>query len=215
MPGVLRQNRGFTLLEVLIAITISALVLTVVYQTFNGIVDSAARLEEVSDMDQMARISLGIISRELRSAYWKEKNSGDLTFSGVDGLDGGEASDKLVFTTFSPWIGKDGTVSPNLSVISYDLEAAGEEEEFYLMHLEDPNPLSQSLSSRQRYELAEQVKGFNLRYFDEEAGEWKDEWDAGIEKKLPNAVEIQLYFKTSAGGEQMYSTSTEIPMSFQ
>ncbi len=215
---IFRQERGFTLLELLVAIAISALVLMVVYQTFNGIVDSAARLEEVADLDHMARVSLGIISRELRSAYWKPAGANlnsTLIFSGTDGLAGGAASDELVFTTFTPLVGLTGTVSPNLSVISYELEAAAEEEEFYLMHSEDTNSLGQSLSQEQRYELAEHVKGLNLRYYDGEDDEWMDEWDAGLENKLPNAVEIELYFKTSSGEDQKYATSVEIPMSFK
>ncbi|HSG05352.1 MAG TPA: prepilin-type N-terminal cleavage/methylation domain-containing protein, partial [Nitrospiria bacterium] len=213
MVPVLRGERGLTLIELLIAVAISAIILTVVYQTFNGIMDSAVHIEETAEMDRMARLTLGMISDEIRSAFWKPLGPtgqwAELIFEGIDGPGGEHPSDSLVFSAFSPWISEQGTVLPNLSIIAYNLEPAAREEEFVLYHLEDTNPLSGSADVRQRYELAEHVSGLNFRYYDGE--DWYNEWDAAIENKLPIAVEIAVYFRTSSGMDRRFITTADLP----
>lgn len=215
--GLFRDEQGLTLIELLVAVAISAIILVVVYQTFNGIMDSAARIEETAEIDRMARITLGMISDEIRSTFWKPAGPtgqwAELTFDGTDGPGGSNPTDSLVFTAFSPWISEQGTFLPNLSVLSYNLEPSVLEGEFVLFHLENTNPLSDSVESLQKYELAEHVSGLNFRYYDGE--NWNDEWDATIENKLPKAVEIALYFRTTSGEDRRYTTTADLPLGSQ
>jgi len=46
--------------------------------------------------------------------------------------------------------------------------------------------------SLDRFELANLVKGFNIRYFDSQANAWLDEWDGRAKTSTPRAILIEL-----------------------
>ncbi|MBI3995647.1 MAG: prepilin-type N-terminal cleavage/methylation domain-containing protein [Nitrospirae bacterium] len=210
----MRNQRGFTLLELLIALGIAAVVITLLYETFNAVLRSTRQVDEESEIDQMARISMGIMVTELKSAYWRppgnQSQSTPFVFEGQDGLDGGDPSDTLRFTALSHARVDHGIADPTLSVLEYGLVPVPETEAAVLMHAEETNVLSLSEESLERYELAERVIGLNFRYFD--GKEWSDQWSASDQKKLPKAVEIQLVLKDPAGRERRFITQTDIPL---
>lgn len=71
-----RAAAGFTLLEVLVAVFIMALVLSFSFQAYQGIADAYARVSEVSSRDRAARIVLDRIERELVGAVMIEREEG-------------------------------------------------------------------------------------------------------------------------------------------
>ena len=66
-----RSNQGFTLIEMLIAIGITAVVMASVFQLLKGGQDSFRREPEVADMTANARAGLDLISRDLANAGLK------------------------------------------------------------------------------------------------------------------------------------------------
>jgi len=209
-----RGQRGFTLIELLVALGIVAVLVTLLYETFNSVLRSTQQTDEESEMDQMARISMGIMVNELKSVYWHPPDSqtGDspLEFIGQDNQTDTGASDTLRFTALSHARFQEGAADPSLAILEYELVSVPETETSVLMHTEETNLLSQSHDSLEQYELAERVIGLNFRYFD--GKEWSDEWSAADHKKLPKAVEIQLILKDYAGRERRFITQTDIPL---
>ena len=63
---------GFTLLEVMIAISIMTTILVILFGTYSAAVERAARTRELSQMYHEARVLLQLIVNDLRSAYVKE-----------------------------------------------------------------------------------------------------------------------------------------------
>ena len=61
------------------------------------------------------------------------------------------------------------------------------------------------------YELCEDIVGINFRYLDD--GAWLESWDSRVSKNIPEAVEITITTKDSAGVERSFRTVTEIPLS--
>ncbi|HEY5594229.1 MAG TPA: type II secretion system protein GspJ [Nitrospiria bacterium] len=210
----MRDRRGFTLIEILVALGIVAVLVTLLYETFNAVLRSTQQADEESELDQMARISMGIMVNELKSAYWRASDnqaaSTPFEFVGQDGLSGLGSSDTLRFTALSHARVEEGVTDPIVSVLAYDLVPVPETETAVLMHAEETNVLSLSQNSLERYELAERVVGLNFRYFDGKA--WSDDWSAGDRKKLPKAVEIQLFLKDYTGRERRFITQTDIPL---
>lgn len=210
----MRDQRGFTLIELLVALGIVAVLVTLLYETFNAVLRSTQQTDEESELDQMARISMGIMTNELKSAYWRspgnQPGATPFEFVGSDGLSGLGSSDTLRFTALSHARVQEGVADPTVSVLEYELIPVPETETAVLMHAEETNRLSLSQNSLERYELAERVIGLNFRYFD--GKEWSDTWSAGDRKKLPKAVEIQILFKDYAGRERRFVTQTDIPL---
>ena len=210
----MKDQRGFTLIELLVALGIVAVLVTLLYQTFNAVLRSTQQVDAESEIDQTARISMGIMVNELKSAYWRlpgaQADSTPFEFVGEDGLTGIGSSDTLRFTALSHARVEEGVTDPIVSVLTYDLVPVPETETTVLMHEEETNLLSLSEGSLERYELAERVVGLNFRYFD--GKEWSDEWSAGDLKKLPKAVEIQIFIKDDTGRERRFITQTDIPL---
>lgn len=183
--------RGFTLIEILLALAISAIILTLVYGTFAQTSSVTGKVEEEATIYHQARLILGKMPEELVSAYWKSENPSTI-FRGT--------ADSLTFTS----------LSRASSRFQYYLEPAGEDGFYLLMHLEDTNIYNLSNRNQEIYTFGEGLAGFNLRYYD--GREWVDEWDANILKKLPQAVEIKIKFKDGRNRERMFSTVVEIPL---
>jgi hypothetical protein len=193
---------------------IVAVLVTLLYETFNAVLRSTQQTDEESEIDQMARISMGIMVNELKSAYWRPPGNlpgaTPFEFVGQDGLGATGSSDTLRFTALSHARVAEGMTDPIVSVLAYDLVPVPETETAVLMHAEETNTLSLSQNSLERYELAERVVGLNFRYFD--GKEWSDDWSAGDRKKLPKAVEIQIFLKDYTGRERRFITQTDIPL---
>ena len=222
MSRHLKNQKGFTLIELLIALGIVAVLVTLLYESFNAVLRSTERVDEAAEIHQMARISLGLMTRELRSAYWRSSSptgpagnvasTSDFSFNGQDGEGGGKPSDSLQFTALSHARAAEGIDDPSLSDIAYELVAVPETGTAVLMHTEQTNRLSDSDQSLEEFELAERVVGLNFRYYDGKTGNWVDSWSAAEMTRLPTAVQIQIFFKDALGRERQFTTQTDIPL---
>lgn len=67
-PGKLKNGRGFTLLEVLIALFMSAVVLTIIFKVFITQHKNWSIQEQVTDMQQNARAAMDELGRQIRMA---------------------------------------------------------------------------------------------------------------------------------------------------
>ncbi|WP_457551909.1 prepilin-type N-terminal cleavage/methylation domain-containing protein [Desulfobacula sp.] len=65
---ITNQNKGFTLIEILIALSISTIVMIALYQTFNYQQNSYAVQENISEMQQNIRGAILMMTREIREA---------------------------------------------------------------------------------------------------------------------------------------------------
>ena len=70
-----QDAQGFTLLEVLIAISIMATILVILFGTYSAAVDRAARSRELSQIYHEARVLLQLLANDLRSSYVKARSS--------------------------------------------------------------------------------------------------------------------------------------------
>lgn len=199
------MNKGFTLLEVLVALAILAVLITVVYGAFDHTVRSADALEEEQETYRVARQGLSLLGGEVRSAYWNKEHPEDYVFEG--------RADSLTLTTLSASGGSFPFLEgPLLSVpteVSYFLETRQSETGLFLMRSES-SLSSSSSSAGEVHEVGGRIKSFTLRYFDGE--EWRESWDSTEEKKIPAAVEAQLVFLVRGEGERTFSSLVEIPL---
>jgi general secretion pathway protein J len=220
-----KKNKGFTLLELLVALGILSLLLAILYKSFAAMTNTTEKVEEETEIYRMARLALSIMTDEVRSAYWNQDQPSTF-FTGSDEQMLGLPADSLTFTALSRHRYGEGTEGPELASLRYSLDTApyeeAEERRLVLLHEEETNLLSLSADSLQLTELGEMVWGFNLRYMERQPGPssifsgseggWVDSWDAGERKRLPWAVEIQLIFRDKHGQEYEFFTRTEIPI---
>jgi general secretion pathway protein J len=185
MTATARTQDGFTLLEVLVAVTVAALLLTGVYGVFTSVGGAKQRLEEEGEGYHRARVLYDRIGRELRGAYWLRNNK-KTRFLGGRTLD--ETSFlELTTTSGTPFGGGRG----GISVVRYEMrpdEEAREPDTWVLMRNEystfDPQG-----RQREGYTLATGIRELNFRFYQD--GRWVEEWDAARDG-LPRMVEVNI-----------------------
>lgn len=184
----MRRQGGFTLIEVLLAIAILAVVLGMVYATFQQTSSLAAHVDEVSAEYRAARLAMVKISDELMAAYAFGEDTDGTFFRGDDAIGpNGLDADRLAFTTMARAV-PEGIPASFHNAVAYRME------EGRLMHEEVPGAPNLVRQNPRVWPLIEGLAGFRLRYRGADEG-WKDAWnpDLGF-AGLPRAVEVTLFF---------------------
>lgn len=181
---------GFTLLEVVISVAILAVIMTIVFSTFNSSMKAFTAIENQGSAYAGARIVLSRISEEIGSIYWSEDPKSNTGLIGGDEEEYDLPFDSLHFTSLSHirWA-KDSNESELCEIGYYLVKDEGTGESF-LFRREDWNVDGTIEEGGTTLELAEGVDGLNFRYYDGE--EWVDDWDTRTKGGLPKAIEVVL-----------------------
>lgn len=209
-----RRHRqgGFSLLEAVVAIAILGFITMASWITFDGIVKLRDASDSTADAFASARIALGRISRELGMVFLTHNPNldGEPRFQTVFRAVNDEAGDTLHFATFSHNRLYRESVEADTTEISYfvedDDEAPGLK---VLLHREAPRIDGLPEEGGPVEVLARRVQSFQLRFYDKDKDEWKEEWDsekAEFRLRIPRAIEVTLILVDLEGTEHPYST---------
>jgi len=170
-------RRGFTLLEVLIAVAILSIVLTALYGTFFMSSRAMEDMDESMTKLQETRKAIDILRRELESAYYNEDDK--KTFVKILDKDlYGKQATQLEFTAFT-------TIRPGLSKISYYMEEK-DKKRILFKKIESSFGKEESEGT----DIIEDLDEFTIeaKYQDK----WVKTWDTGITTKMPDQIKISL-----------------------
>jgi general secretion pathway protein J len=172
---------GFTLVEVLLAVSLVAMMATLVfgslYVTTNAI--DAARANSANE--QIVRSTLRVMTDELSVGV----GPGTDPWMGINGQQDGQPADSVAFLTMGQFRGAESTKDTELVRIVYTREGDR------LLRFVRRNLYGLTDESVEQVELATKVKGFNVRYYDGKSNLWLDEWD-GRGRGSPKAILIEL-----------------------
>jgi general secretion pathway protein J len=205
----LSTKAGFTLLEVVIAVGILVVILTVVYNTFNSSMKAFTEMETRGDAYAQARVVLNRMSEEIGSIYMSAENR-NTGLLGEDREEDNLPFDSLHFTSLSHVRWTRDSKESELCEIGYYPEKDEGTGESFLLRREDWNVDGTLEEGGRPMELAEGVDGINFRYNDGQ--EWADEWDSRIKGGLPTAVEILLVMSDPRRKRITFSSIVPIAM---
>ncbi|MBQ26986.1 MAG: hypothetical protein CMH81_02410 [Nitrospiraceae bacterium] len=226
---------GFTLIEILLAMAMVAILFTMLYGTFGSSVDLIQAAEQEGETYHMARLTIRQLSQELTSvvqslngvmfeatagekcpqiarielldadAVEEEEEEAEGGRIGFIAVDVEEGNRPMDCFTFATYA--HGRYRPDVK--ESDLSVAT----YWLdgdkvMHREETNLFSLSSKSVESYPLAEGVEGMNFKFFD--GTEWVDEWDAGKLDMLPYAVEVELTFLLPSAERRVFTTMVSV-----
>lgn len=218
------MKRGFTLLEVILAVTILALVGTMIYGGFSQTALNKARVEEDVDRSRVIHMALERMVRELSMAFVSThvNPSLDLRVSNTAfiGKDNGR-EDRIDFTSFSHRRLYRNARESDQNEISY----------FVTEHPDDPNVKVLARREQNRIDddprrggksqiLLENVEEFNVEYFDPLLSDWVQTWDTvntlAQPNRLPSQVRIRLAVTDPRrpNAPQVFGTRVEIPLTY-
>ena len=198
------KQGGFTLIEVMVAIAILAMITLLVWQSSAITILSKERYEKEDALMHEMSLVLNRIADDLATAFILVPTSdfigrtpaGEvLTKTVFMGQDQGD-QDKMTFVGFSHVRYLKDTKECDQAEISYFTEVQADNPGFFNLMKREVSPIdSDPEAGGKKITVVEGIKSFNLRFYDDGRGEWIGEWDStSLEHphKLPKAVEIVL-----------------------
>ena len=203
MRGAPRSRTGMTLLEVLVSLSIGAIVIAAVLAVLSTSQRAREQGEARSDLFQAARITLQQIERDLRTAVTRA-NDPSFTFSGTNQDDNGVPIDELEFAAASGQPAASRLPTSSLVHVKYAIGNLRDSLQPGLLREELGLPMPDPISSDQE-ELATRMYcpgaiGLDLRYFAPTEQQWVEEWQDTT--TLPSAVQVTLYVVPETPGEE-------------
>jgi general secretion pathway protein J len=180
-----RRPRGFTLLEVVIALTIVATLLVIMFSGLRVGVAAWQRGDERALALERTRSLTQVITRALGAAYpytasATKREEARLLFEGERG--------RVAFATAAPPFPGAGPAAFTAVTLAHTtIPAPGVAVTQKV--LPNENPFDEDLKPLL---LDASVTDLSFRYLSESSGEWTERWDGAREKALPRAVEVTL-----------------------
>ena len=208
------QRSGFTLLEILVAMFILAIVLSTIFGAFSETLKNINHAESQADIYQMARVALKIMNKDLEGSLISSTRS----FSGQDEeIDGRDADFLSFFSTNHVSFEEPGKGSGNAGISFYVLEKEKEEEKGLVLYRSDILERNQEPEEKTGGAvLCEGLHSVNFMYYNSDGDEY-DSWDSSdgqYKNKLPSMVTIRLEFLNRSNPEVplRFETGTALPM---
>jgi len=179
---------GFTLIEVVVAISLLALGLALSFGTLRGASKATERAEIVSQRDERLRAVQGFMRTQINAAmpiaFEFDEGTGEATFFRA-------SADKLQFVAQMPgYLSRGGPYLQTLELVHGD---KGRRLQFRHQLLTAEGPLPEE---REPVVLLDGIEegGFEVRNLDEQSrpGSWQSDWD--IAAQMPPVVRLKLRF---------------------
>lgn len=176
------SENGFTLIEILLAVSLIAMMATLVFGSLYVTTSAMDAARARSSDEQIVRRTLSLMIDEL--AVSESRATGP--WMGINDQRDGQPADSVAFLTMGQFRGADSAKDTELVRIVYTREGDR------LLRFSRRNLYSLTDESIEKVELATKVKGFNVRYYDGKSQLWLDEWDSRGKPGAPKAVLLEL-----------------------
>jgi general secretion pathway protein J len=176
------SEQGFTLVEVLLATALVAVIAAMVFGSLHLSTVAIDSARKTAAREQVLRSTLRIMTEELTVGVSNPLGP----WMGLNSQLEGQPADTVAFLTLGQFRGVESGQETELVRIVYAREGDR------LFRFVRRNLYGLTDESVDRLELAANVKGFNLRYYDGQGNVWSDDWDGRARSAPPSAVLIEL-----------------------
>lgn len=230
-------KRGFTLLEILVALAILAVVLTTVYGVLGTALSAKEHAEGRADLYAAGREAVLRMADELEGALPPSAGR-NIGFIGLPSSEHGVPANAVQFASVvrRPTSASESRVgralvsysldpmtdNPNLYALRRQEEMLsgpvpqddlGEDDGTGLTTADPPPPIAFAAH------LLDRVAGLRFNYLDTETGDFVESWDTTAERptgsppiELPLAVQITLFLADENGGIHDFGTIVDLPL---
>ncbi|KPK15159.1 MAG: hypothetical protein AMJ62_10235 [Myxococcales bacterium SG8_38] len=218
------MKKGFTLLEIILAVTILALIGTMIYGGFSQTALNKARVEEDSDQSRIVHMALERMTRELTMAFVSTHVNPSLDLRVVEtafiGKDFG-SEDRIDFTSFSHRRLYRNAKESDQNEISYFVTDHPDDPDVKVLARREQNRIDEDPRRGGKSQiLVEHVTEFNVEYFDPLITDWVQTWDSedmlAQANRLPTQIRIRLSVEDPRrpGKSQTFGTRVSIPLTY-
>lgn len=204
--------RGFTLVEILIAIFILSVVMTTVYVSYSSVLKTSRDMEEELAAYKMARTTLDRLVKDLSSL---QASSGAFDFRAA-----GQTIRRRDFHSLAFWAASHLDFTENQgaerpAAIAYSVRENDTNDGFSLWRSDTPGGKPDDIRDKDRgFVICRNIEAFRLTFYDT-AGSESDAWDSsarlqGREGKAPKIVKIELAVANPHNPERPYTFMTKV-----
>jgi general secretion pathway protein J len=208
-------TRGFSLIELVIAMAITATIAVMTIGAFRGVDRAKEIARSQGDRYAAARLALTRLSREVSMAFLSDnfdqnryRNERVTLFAGRE--------DELLFTTMAHQRLYRDVKESDQSVVGYLLAADPENPgEQALFRREKPRLDDEPDRGGRKDLVADHVTSFRIRYWDARRNDWAREWttkSVDHSNELPALVRFEIEIALGGGRTEKLSTETRIAM---
>ena len=211
-----RAPRGFTLIEMMLAIGVLAMILAMLASSFSTIAHSKVHAEGRLIVDREGRSLLWQLTKEFRNTVQTPYATSNVALFGNGHMSGGTAVDTLTLSTFSGGHRRALTGMTPETIVTYNLNANSQQQGWYTLTRSQVSGLLTTGGSQQTTVLADNVLSLHFRYFDGQ--KWGESWDSPSlprGRQLPVAVAIQIQMAAPGGRVMDFATQVTLPMAIQ
>lgn len=213
-----RSARGFTLLELMIAISILAIVLVMISGAFNAVIHSKIHGEARLDVDREGRAIIWELASEIRGAVQTPNPTSNVVLIGLGQMRDGAPVDAVTISTLAAGHRRSITGFSSEELVSYSVTPNPQMRKAYFLTRSQRSALmmSNTTFTTAPIELADNVISLHLRYFN--GNVWLESWDSTAmppTSQLPTAVSIDLVLAAGGGTTMNFSTEVVLPMAVQ
>jgi len=193
-----QTQHGFTLIEIMLALALMALLTSILWGTFAQTAQVKKHIELAQDRTHTVRVALMRMSREIEMAFMNDETTGTqerrTMFSGTSHSD----FDELRFSWFGHQRLRADAAEGDTALVSYFSQPDPEDStltnilrrETRRLEAKDPK-----LIPGETYLLCPAVSRLKFAYYDYKQKDWREEWDtttADGMQYLPTQVRISL-----------------------
>ncbi|MFZ0890497.1 MAG: prepilin-type N-terminal cleavage/methylation domain-containing protein [Candidatus Binataceae bacterium] len=209
-----RAARGFTMVEMMVAVWILGLILAMLASSFSAVAHSKVHGEARLAGDEAARLIMFQMSREIRGVVQNGVAPVHVLVIGSGHMQNGSPLDNITLSTLGAGHHR-AVFGPGAEDIVSYTAAANQNHRgwFVLMRTQQSGLLPPEHGAPQPpVELADNLLSLHLRYFD--GTRWNESWDSRANGggALPLAVSIDLALATPAGKPMYLSTMVPVPV---
>jgi len=209
-------RRGFTLLEVMIAVAVLAMIGALTWQSFDGAYALKQRVETAEERDQSVRGALDRIVREVSMTFLSEHYDHKRfrerpTFFK---LKDGRREAILTVTSFAHQRLHVDAKESDQAIFEYKLER-DESGRSSLYRRVKPQIDEEPERGGEKAVLAEDVLRFSVQAWDPKDREWRDEWDSNSPQRtggalIPPRVRVAITVNDEQGAERTWTTQARL-----
>jgi len=208
LPLQVSEERGFTLLEILVATAIFGIISTVIFGVLNASLSASKQAQNKMEIIQTGRFIISRITMDVSSASAMPLSKQG-RFVGKSRTRDGFYHDECHFTAFTRMYYGDGKPRIDQSEVGYYFVVPQEGDEVLMRREADVIEEAVELGGN-AFEISERVQELKIRYFGDGDGEWLDVWDSKESGKFPKFVSVELTL-VEREHEYFFSTIVRLP----
>jgi len=218
-PRTAAWSGGFTLIEIMIAIAILALIMVMLAGSFHAVATGKVQAESRLALDQEGRVILSEISDEIRGAVQTPLIPSRTLLLGQGRMQNAAPVDSITVSSLEPGHRRAIEGFGAEDTVTYSTEPNADHPGWFrLLRSQSSSLLGIGTGDRARTPLviADNLLSLHIRYFD--GTDWKESWNSQSlppGQELPQQVAIDLTLAPDAGAALTLSTMVVPPMALQ